>query len=79
MLDQLHPRSDGRSYACQIRFVRDRPGHDRRYAMDIKKIKEQLGWLPREDFKSGLLKTVRWYLDNRYWLGQLQARRGLDL
>jgi dTDP-glucose 4,6-dehydratase len=76
ILDRLHPRSDGVSYSSQISFVRDRPGHDRRYAMDISKIKRKLGWLPKEDFQSGLLKTVRWYLDNRQWVGQLQARRG---
>ena len=76
ILDRLHPRSDGISYTSQISFVRDRPGHDRRYAMDISKIKREFGWLPKEDFQSGLLKTVRWYLDNRQWVGQLQARRG---
>lgn len=76
ILDRLHPRSDGTSYTSQISFVRDRPGHDRRYAMDISKIKREFGWLPKEDFQSGLLKTVRWYLDNRQWVGQLQARRG---
>ncbi|MFN2643552.1 MAG: dTDP-glucose 4,6-dehydratase [Burkholderiales bacterium] len=62
-LDRLRPRASG-SYADLIRFVTDRPGHDRRYAMNIAKIGRQLGWRPRESFESGLEKTVRWYLEN---------------
>jgi dTDP-glucose 4,6-dehydratase len=63
LLDRLRPRARG-SHADLIRFVTDRPGHDRRYAMDIAKIRRELGWRPRESFESGLEKTVRWYLDN---------------
>jgi dTDP-glucose 4,6-dehydratase len=66
LLDQAHPSGGGR-YADLIEFVKDRPGHDRRYAIDSAKIREQLGWSPRESFESGLEKTVRWYLANRAW------------
>jgi dTDP-glucose 4,6-dehydratase len=62
-LDRLRPRAGG-SYAELIRFVTDRPGHDRRYAMNIAKIRRELGWQPKESFESGLEKTVRWYLEN---------------
>jgi dTDP-glucose 4,6-dehydratase len=58
----------GRDYAAQISFVRDRPGHDRRYAIDSSKIRSELGWTPRETFESGLARTVRWYLDHAAWL-----------
>lgn len=67
ILDKATPRSDGQSYAKQIAFVTDRPGHDRRYAVDSRKIESELGWRARETFESGLNKTVRWYLDNRPW------------
>ena len=63
LLDRLRPSGDG-SYAALIRYVTDRPGHDRRYAMNIAKIRRELGWRPKESFESGLEKTVRWYLDN---------------
>jgi dTDP-glucose 4,6-dehydratase len=63
LLDRLQPRGRG-SYAELIRYVTDRPGHDRRYAMDITKIRRELGWRPRESFESGLERTVRWYLEN---------------
>jgi dTDP-glucose 4,6-dehydratase len=63
LLDRMRPRRQG-SYAELIRYVTDRPGHDRRYAMDITKIRRELGWRPRESYESGLEKTVRWYLDN---------------
>jgi len=63
LLDEAHPRPAGR-YADLISFVKDRPGHDRRYAMDIAKIRRELGWAPRESFESGLKKTVQWYLQN---------------
>lgn len=66
-LDRLKPRPDGKSYAEQITFVKDRPGHDRRYAVDARKIESELGWKPKETFKSGLEKTVRWYLENQVW------------
>jgi dTDP-glucose 4,6-dehydratase len=67
-LDELRPRSDGSSYTTLISFVRDRPGHDRRYAMDIRKIKAELGWSPKESFASGIRKTVNWYLENSDWV-----------
>ncbi len=66
-LDKLCPRSDARSYREQIIFVADRPGHDRRYAINCSKIEKELGWIPSETFATGLQKTVRWYLDNRAW------------
>jgi len=68
ILDVLKPRADGRSYAEQITFVKDRPGHDRRYAIDASKIKRELGWKPKETFDSGIKKTVQWYLDNPVWI-----------
>lgn len=67
LLDELQPRADGRSYKEQITFVKDRPGHDRRYAIDASKIERELGWKPQETFESGIRKTVQWYLDNRQW------------
>ncbi len=68
LLDTLRPRADGRSYAGQIEFVRDRPGHDRRYAIDAGKIERELGWRPAETFASGIRKTVQWYLDHGAWV-----------
>jgi dTDP-glucose 4,6-dehydratase len=67
ILDELHPRQGGESYAKQITFVKDRPGHDRRYGIDPGKT-EKLGWKPRETFESGLGKTVRWYLEHQDWV-----------
>ena len=67
LLDELRPRTDGQSYATQITFVTDRPGHDLRYAIDASKIAHDLGWVPQETFETGLRKTVAWYLDNRAW------------
>lgn len=67
ILDELQPRADGKSYTEQIIFVKDRPGHDRRYAIDASKIERELGWKPAETFASGIRKTVRWYLDNQQW------------
>jgi dTDP-glucose 4,6-dehydratase len=64
----LAEQRPGRDYATQISFVRDRPGHDRRYAIDSSKIRSELGWTPRETFESGLARTVRWYLDHAAWL-----------
>jgi len=64
----------GRDYARQIAFVKDRPGHDRRYAIDTAKIQSELGWKPRESFESGLTRTVRWYLDNEAWLAAVTSR-----
>jgi len=68
ILDGLRPRGDGKSYAEQITFVKDRPGHDRRYAIDARKIASELGWKPRETFDSGIQKTVQWYLDHQVWV-----------
>jgi dTDP-glucose 4,6-dehydratase len=68
MLDTLSPRPDGRPYRNQIAFVADRPGHDRRYAIDASKLERELGWKPAETFESGIRKTVRWYLDNQDWV-----------
>jgi dTDP-glucose 4,6-dehydratase len=68
MLDALSPRVDGRSYRDQIAFVADRPGHDRRYAIDARKLERELGWKPAETFESGMRKTVRWYLDHQDWV-----------
>ncbi len=73
LLDEMQPRRDGRGYAQQISFVADRPGHDRRYAIDARKIKQELGWKPAETFASGLRKTVRWYLDNPQWVRDVQS------
>jgi dTDP-glucose 4,6-dehydratase len=64
LLDDARPRTGG-SYADLITFVKDRPGHDRRYAIDAGKIQRELGWQPEESFASGLKKTVRWYLERR--------------
>ncbi len=67
LLDELSPREDGLSYHRQVTFVADRPGHDRRYAIDAGKIRRELGWQPDESFDTGMRKTVRWYLDNLGW------------
>ncbi len=68
ILEDFKPRIDGKSYAEQITFVKDRPGHDRRYAIDASKIERELGWRPAETFESGIRKTVQWYLDNPVWI-----------
>ena len=67
-LDRLKPRGDGKSYKEQIAFVKDRPGHDRRYAINAEKLKHELGWKPAESFETGIAKTVRWNLDNAAWV-----------
>ncbi|HEX5435630.1 MAG TPA: dTDP-glucose 4,6-dehydratase [Gemmatimonadaceae bacterium] len=72
LLDQLRPRRGGRPYAELITFVGDRPGHDRRYAIDAAKIDRELGWRPQESFESGLRRTVRWYLDNPDWCSRVR-------
>ncbi len=74
-LDRLNPRADGRPYADQISFVTDRPGHDHRYAIDAAKIRAYLGWEPQVSFEQGIERTVRWYLDNRDWWGDILAGR----
>ena len=81
LLDELAPRVDGKTYCEQIVHVKDRPGHDLRYAINADKIKEELGWMPQETFETGLRKTVLWYLDNRdSWCKTVtedaRARRG---
>jgi dTDP-glucose 4,6-dehydratase len=68
ILDELSPKADGRSYREQITFVTDRPGHDRRYAIDASKLERELGWKPAETFETGIRKTVQWYLDNQAWV-----------
>ena len=73
LLDELRPRKDGLSYSTQIVFVADRPGHDRRYAIDATKIARELGWKPAETFETGIRKTVQWYLDNQGWVSNVQS------
>lgn len=73
LLDQFRPRSDGRGYSEQIHHVTDRPGHDRRYAIDARKIERELGWRPSETFETGIRKTVQWYLDNPQWVEHVQS------
>ena len=73
LLDELKPREDTNSYREQITFVKDRPGHDRRYAIDATKIGKELGWRPEETFESGIRKTVQWYLDNQDWVAHVQS------
>lgn len=68
LLDEMQPRGDGKSYSEQITYVTDRPGHDRRYAIDATKIHKVLGWKPAETFETGIQKTVEWYLDNMDWV-----------
>lgn len=68
ILDEEQPRGDGKSYREQITFVKDRPGHDRRYAIDASRLERELGWKPAETFETGIRKTVRWYLDNQDWV-----------
>ncbi len=67
-LDVLRPRADGKPYFDQVTYVTDRPGHDRRYAIDAHKIERELGWKPAETFETGIQKTVQWYLDNPKWV-----------
>ena len=73
LLDELRPRADGKPYTEQISYVADRPGHDRRYAIDAGKIARELGWLPQETFDSGIRKTVEWYLDNAAWCERVSS------
>jgi dTDP-glucose 4,6-dehydratase len=73
LLDAWQPRADGQSYKAQITHVTDRPGHDRRYAIDARKIESELGWRPAETFETGIRKTVRWYLDHPEWVAQVQS------
>jgi len=73
LLDELRPRADGQSYKVQITHVKDRPGHDRRYAIDARKIEQELGWRPAETFETGIRKTVEWYLANGDWVARVQS------
>jgi dTDP-glucose 4,6-dehydratase len=80
ILDELRPKKDKSKYDSQITFVKDRPGHDRRYAIDASKIKRELGWQQQETFETGIKKTVQWYLDNSKWVediisGKYQCQR----
>ena len=76
ILDEVRPKAQG-SYADQITFVTDRPGHDARYAIDPARIREELGWRPSVTVEEGLAKTVQWYLDNESWWRALQSRDGV--
>ena len=79
VLDNLRPRDDNRSYSTQISFVKDRPGHDWRYAIDASKIQRKLGWTPNETFKSGMKKTIQWYLENVEWVEEVTDKNyGLE-
>lgn len=81
ILDDVQPRSDGQSYRDQIRYVGDRPGHDRRYAIDAARLQRELAWKPSESFESGIRKTIGWYLDRRDWVNSVitpQYRKWID-
>ena len=73
LLDELRPAADGKNYREQISYVKDRPGHDRRYAIDASKIERELGWKPAETFETGIRKTVQWYLANPDWVAHVQS------
>lgn len=75
LLDEYKPRIDGESHRKQKTFVKDRPGHDRRYAIDCSRIQRELGWKPSESFETGLKRTVLWYLEHREWCAEITARR----
>jgi dTDP-glucose 4,6-dehydratase len=75
ILDRRSPRVDGKSYTTQITYVADRPGHDRRYAIDSTKIRRELGWSPKENFETGIEKTVDWYLSHRSWSAEITAKK----
>jgi dTDP-glucose 4,6-dehydratase len=73
LLDEMRPRTDGQPYSAQVTYVTDRPGHDRRYAIDARKLERELGWKPAETFETGIRKTVQWYLDNQDWVSNIQS------
>ena len=73
LLNEMRPRTDGVSYSSQISYVKDRPGHDRRYAINARKIEQELSWRPAETFESGIRKTVQWYLENPQWVANVQS------
>ena len=78
ILDRLQPRADGQAYADQITSVADRPGHDKRYAIDATRIGDELGWRPQETFESGIEKTVAWYLAHQDWWRPLVAAKASE-
>ena len=73
LLDEMRPKADGQHYSTQITYVKDRPGHDRRYAIDASKIQRELGWKPAETFETGIRKTIAWYLANPDWVAHVQS------
>jgi dTDP-glucose 4,6-dehydratase len=73
LLDEMRPKADGQPYSAQISYVKDRPGHDRRYAIDASKIQRELGWQPVETFETGIRKTIAWYLANPDWVAHVQS------
>src|SRR5581483_8788433 len=73
LCEVLHELRPGRDYKSLITYVKDRPGHDRRYAIDCRKIESELAWSPQESFESGIRKTVRWYLDNMEWVSNITS------
>src|SRR5690606_36784343 len=73
LLDELRPKADGSSYRSQLTHVQDRPGHDRRYAIDARKIKRELGWTPAESFATGIRQTVQCYLEHAEWVANVQS------
>ena len=75
LLDKKSPRADGQGYITQVKYVADRPGHDRRYAIDCAKLQRELGWKPKENFTTGIDKTVDWYLTHREWAADITARK----
>ncbi len=78
LLDEMVPKADGRSRRDLITFVKDRPGHDLRYAIDCSKLEKELGWFPVESLETGLRKTIQWYLDNSYWVQRVKSGEYLN-
>jgi dTDP-D-glucose 4,6-dehydratase len=73
ILDEIKPPADGKPRRNLITFVKDRPGHDKRYAIDFSKLNSELGWSPKESFNSGLRKTIKWYLNQKKWLENIKT------
>ncbi|MEA1868482.1 MAG: GDP-mannose 4,6-dehydratase, partial [Thermodesulfobacteriota bacterium] len=73
ILDEIQKLKDNRPRRELITFVKDRPGHDRRYAIDFTKLKRELGWVPEESLETGIHKTVKWYLDNQEWIARVRS------
>ena len=74
ILDEIKPSENGKSYSDQIKFVKDRPGHDFRYAINAEKIQKELNWVPGESFETGIKKTIEWYLKNENWWRMIQNK-----